>query len=429
MKTLATLALAAALFVAGGLGLTGQPGPAAPVVGSAFGRPPAGDVDLANHVDQLQRRLAAVPADHVSWASLGLAYVEQARVTADPSYYPKAEGALARSLELDTTENFPAYAGRAALASGRHDFAAARDLARRGLDINPASATLLGALGDAEIQLGNYPAAFDAIQRMVDVAPGTASLTRASYAWELRGEVGEATALMRRALDDAVTAADRAFARYYLGELAFHAGDPTGALAEYEAGLAADPSQARLLEGRAKARAALGQTEAALSDYATVVARLPEPAYLIQYGELLESAGRVDEAQQQYRLFATVARLFEDNGVRPDVDQTLFAADHGDPAAALRYGEAGIATRQFVDMADAYAWALHVNGRDTDALAWSDKALELGTRNALFHFHAGMIRAALGDSGGARARLTQALEINPHFSPIWAPVARQSLGL
>ena len=61
---------------------------------------------------------------------------------------------------------------------------------------------------------------------MVDLLPDTGSLARASYAWELRGDIDEARSLMHRALDIAPTAADRAFTRYHLGELAFNAGTP-----------------------------------------------------------------------------------------------------------------------------------------------------------------------------------------------------------
>ncbi len=53
--------------------------------------------------------------------------------------------------------------------------------------------------------------------------------------------------------------------------------------------------------------------------------------------------------------------------------------------------------------------------------------MALGTRNALFHFHAGMIELVLGDRGQARTDLRQALAINPHFSPLHEPQARQAL--
>jgi Flp pilus assembly protein TadD len=83
--------------------------------------------------------------------------------------------------------------------------------------------------------------------------------------------------------------------------------------------------------------------------------------------------------------------------------------------------------RQSVHVADAVAWALHANARDAEALRYARKALALGYRNASFHFHAGMIAAGLLRDGLARRWLSEALEINPHFSVRWSPVARRTL--
>ena len=53
--------------------------------------------------------------------------------------------------------------------------------------------------------------------------------------------------------------------------------------------------------------------------------------------------------------------------------------------------------------------------------------MQLGTRNALFFFHAGMIEKALGQNAAATASLKQALASNPHFSPYQEPALRQAL--
>ena len=53
--------------------------------------------------------------------------------------------------------------------------------------------------------------------------------------------------------------------------------------------------------------------------------------------------------------------------------------------------------------------------------------MQLGERNALFRYHAGMIRLALGDLEGARSDLTEALSINPWFNPLAAPIAVSTL--
>ena len=105
-----------------------------------------------------------------------------------------------------------------------------------------------------------------------------------------------------------------------------------------------------------------------------------------------------------------------------------------DGATALAIGdvvghdlEAAAGMAQVRNMLRAYAWALHANGRDQEALVEVQKALELGTRSALTHYHAGMINLSLGRADAARTELTTALGINPFFDPLAAPIARQTL--
>ena len=195
-------------------------------------------------------------------------------------------------------------AGMANLRAAEHRFADALAWAGRAQRIAPSNSTIYGALADAYTQLGRYDDATRAVQRMTDLNPGTPSLARAEYVFELRGQLDQARAAMQRALDDATTPAEQAFAHHYLGELAFSRGDAEQALAEQEAGLRADPGYPDLLAGKAKAEAALGRQPDALRDYAAVVARVPQPQYVIEAGEYLQSLGRTKEAEEDYALFA-----------------------------------------------------------------------------------------------------------------------------
>jgi len=427
LSAAAAALLGAALFAAGAVGLD-PPGTADTSSRVDAGPRAAAHADtLTAKISALQQRLREVPGDAGGWATLGLDYVQQARNTADPSYYPKAEEVLRRSMELESTENFTAMAGRSALAAARHDFTAAVDWARKATAVNPYNATPYGTLADALTQLGRYQESFDAVQRMVDLRPGTPSLARASYAWELRGDLDTARDHMRRALDMAGSPADRAFTRHHLSELALTAGDPDAALAHADAGLRADPDHSALLRARARAELALGRTGDAVADYTAAVAAVPLPEYVLELGELYQSLGDTASARAQYDVFRAQQRLFADNGVAADTDATLFEADHGDPLRALELGRAGVSARPFLDMEDAYAWALHVNGRDREALVWSRRAGALGTRNALHHYHRGAIEQALGHHDRARAEFRAALAANPAFHPLHAPAAKAAL--
>jgi tetratricopeptide (TPR) repeat protein len=420
-----------------GVGVTGRLGGQHKAVPATSSGSRAGDAeqalnpvphgDLSTAIAALQASLRAHPDNAAGWGTLALDYVDQARTTVNPQYDTLAEGAVKKSLQLDSAGNFIGYAAAGSLAAARHQFAQARDYALKGLAIDGYNASLYGILADAQTQLGLYEDAATSVQKMINLRPETPALSRASYVAELAGNVASAVSLMTQARDGAASPADTAFADYYLGELARNAGDPATALTHYEAGLKADSSYAALYEGRAKAEAALGRQAAAIADYTTAVTRVPQPQYVIEFGEYLQSLGMTAQAQQQYATFGVENELFRSNGVLLDSDPALYYADHGDPAKALQAAKAGIAIRPFVEMDDAYAWALHVNGQDPEALVWSDKALATGMKNALFFFHRGMIQKSLGHKASAVQDLTNALQINPGFSPLQKPVAVRAL--
>ena len=418
------LFLVGGAFVLSGGSRDAPPAPARPAPGVA--EVDAG-ADPAAGIRALQDRLRRLPDDDAAWAALGFAYVSQARRTADPSYYDLADQALARSLQVRPEGNADALTGQAALANARHDFAIGRDLAEQAVAIDPYDSTAKGVLSDAQLELGEYDAALATLDAMLALAPGVPSFTRASYAYELRGDIEGARSALDRALGIASAPGDTSFVLLYLGELAFNAGDVETASTHYAEGLRRDPSQVALLAGRAKVSVARGDVEAALTDYAEVVQRLPQPTYLVEYGDLLQSLGRTGEAAEQYAVADAVQALFAASGAVPDVETVLYDADHGRAAQALAAAQAQYETRRSVHVQDALAWALHAAGRDAEALEHAVAAQRLGTRNALWDYHRGMIQKELGLIEDARASLMQALDTNPGFSPLHAPIAEAAL--
>ena len=132
-------------------------------------------------------------------------------------------------------------------------------------------------------------------------------------------------------------------------------------------------------------------------------------------------------AEQQDDVVRAMHALASESGVNVDLELALFDADHGDPVGALEAARAEWARRQSVHVADAYAWALYANGRYQRASTFAERALALGTRSALFLFHAGMIRLELGDERGARRYLSEALATDPNFSILHADAAARTL--
>jgi len=417
-----------ALLIGGGIvGLrtTGGSGSAPAAQPAGAGAMPAAAPNAA--IERAQQRLRQVPGDWVTWAALGSAYLERARVTADPSYYPKAEGALDKSLKLRGRDNASALTGLGALANARHDFAGAARWAKRALAVDPYAAEAYGVLTDALTQLGDPAGATGAVQHMLDLRPGLSAYTRASYDFEQHGRVGDARALMARALQDAVDPADIAFCRYQLGELAWQEGRLDEAEAHYAAGRAADPNYLPLREGQAKVAAARGRTDAALRGYAELTLVYPSPTYFLEYADLLRSLGRTAEADAQVSLAAAAQQLFTANGGSDDLTGSAVALAQGRTKDAVRLAAKEWQRRHFADVADALAWALHADGRDAAALPYARKAGALGARSARYAFHLGIIELAAGDSAAARADLSRARDINPTFSPLDGPVLRSAL--
>lgn len=383
---------------------------------------------LATQVADLQTELERLPGNAPAWAELGLAYVEQARVSADPGLYARAEGAFARSLELAPEQNALALAGQGALSAARHDFAEALASADAALAANAFGATALAVRVDALTELGRYDEARTTVERMLEVAPGVESFTRASYTEELRGATDAARAAMTAAASVAATPSQVAFAQHILGELAWQAGDLARARSAYDLALAALPSDAPSRAGLARLTAAEGDPAGAVAAYREVTMQLPLPTYLVELGELLEATGDPRGAQQQYDVVRATQQLLAAAGQDVDTELAVFEADHGDPAAALASAEAAYARRpDGILTQDAYAWALHASGRSAEALPVARAALRLGTRSPVLHYHLGAIAAAAGDPDTARTALQTALELNDSFSPLHAPRARALL--
>jgi tetratricopeptide (TPR) repeat protein len=232
---------------------------------------------------------------------------------------------------------------------------------------------------------------------------------------------------MEMAFDASGSPADAAWAAFQLGELAFGSGNAPRAAAGYERGLDLDPAFVPNLAGLAKVAAARGRLEEAVERYREVVTRYPAPEYVAALVDLYAATGRSSRSAEQEDVLLAMHELAAANGVDVDLELALFDADHGDPAAALRAARDEWHRRRSVHVADALGWALYANGRFEQAERYAERALALGTRNALFLFHAGMIRLALGEEDEARRDLRAALRTNPSFSIVHAPQAERVL--
>jgi tetratricopeptide (TPR) repeat protein len=381
----------------------------------------------ASDIAVLEGRVERSPSDGAALIELGLAYQQRARETADPSDYGRSEAALRRGLRSGG-DRYLATTGLAAVAASRHRFEEAVDLARRAIRIDPDAEAAYGILGDGLVGLGRYGEGFAAFDRMAGRGSGLPALTRVSYARELLGRRRQAIAAMRMAVETASTGESAAWTLVQLGNLEFDGNRPRAAEVAYRRALAVLPGYPHAGAALARIEATHGRFGEAVRRYREVVARLPLPQYAIALGDTLVAAGREAEARETYRLVAAIARLFRANGVRTELETALFDLDHGRKLGdALARAKQAYAQAPSIQAEDVLAWALLKNGRCVDARASSVRALRLGTRDALMLFHRGMIERCLGRPEAARSFFARALDVNRHFSLLYAPVAKRAL--
>jgi tetratricopeptide (TPR) repeat protein len=384
--------------------------------------------DTAGYVRKLEHRVALVPNDADSLTLLGLAYQQRARETGDPTYYGLSDRALLRASAAGGRRSLIVQ-GQASLANTRHRFVEGLALARRAVRLDPYNGSAYGALGDALLNLGRYTAAFKAYDRMAELSPGIASYTRIASARELLGEPAAAAEADRVApqADRSPVPEHVAWALVQFGNVRYNTGRLDQATAAYRAALQRLPGYVHAEAGLSRVEAARGEYPAAIARLRHVVRVLPIPAYVIAFGDTLHVFGHEAAARRQYALVDAIERLFRANGVRTELQTAVFDLDHNRRVAdALARARTAYRSAPSIYAEDALAWGLFRTGSCADARRHSAHALRLGTRDGLLYFHRAMIERCLG-SASARCWFHRALALNPHFSMLWAPVARRAV--
>ena len=403
---------------------------------------------IAGHANQADQRIrfwqGQVTRDPEFWGSynrLAGAYAQKARETGDIEYLGLADEALQQSLRLESThvDAAPAYTQLATVHLAEHRFSDAGKDALKAIALLPADLAAYPYAGDAQLELGNY----DESQRFYDhlIAPvdgmnhaGTQFLAvshGASLAW-IKGDTALATEDLIQAISLAqvlhLPAENIAWTQFMLGEQEFQSGDLAAAEREETASLASFPRYHRALAAMGQVRAAQGRLPEAIGFYKEAVAVIPLPLYLAALGDVYTAAGDKVNAERQYAVVEFIGKLNAINQQVYNRELALFYADHNRKLPeSLTLARKELEVRHDVYTSDALAWALLKNNQPKDAQVEMQKALRLGTPDAMLQYHAGMIALALNEGPQAVAYLERALAINRHFHVLFANQANATL--
>lgn len=391
---------------------------------SGFGR----GGGTAATVAKLEVELRSAPRDPDRLGSLGLAYQLRWRETGDPTYLPLSEKALKKAAASRPSDPNVAL-GLGNLALIRHDFRGALAHGRRAQMLAPGASRPFGVIGDALLELGRYHEAFAAFDRMVAVKPTLAAYARIAYARELTGDRAGASSAMRLALDAAGGAPEpTAWTLVELAKLELGSGRVGRAEGALREALRIFPGYVFAREQLARVLAARGRWDAAITEARRASEAIPLPQFVALLGDLLERRGMTTRAREQRATVGVIQRLLATNGIRVDLDYALYRADRRiRPADTVELARRARADRPSIAGDDALGWALARSGRCHEALPWLDRALRLGTKDALLYFHRGYAAGCAGDRADQRLWYRRALELSPHFSVQWTSVAAKAV--
>jgi tetratricopeptide (TPR) repeat protein len=375
------------------------------------------------------QKLAASKPDDLHYKNLlAGVYIQKMRETTDFGYIDRASRIVTQVLSADS-DNYEAKRLRSEIGLERHQFAEVAELSRQMIAAAPDDSWNWGTLGDALMELGRYEDAAEAYQRMVTLRPNQSSYNRASYYRWVTGDAKGAIDIMQEAIRSGSPAAENtAWCLVDLGNLYFKTGRLGEAEQAYRSALKTFEGYYPAFAGLGRVQSAQGKLGEAIESYQRAQSAVPMPEFAEALSDLNERIGKKAEARRQLDLIDIVDKMARANNEKTNRNLALvFANQDRNLARALELAQAETEVRGDVYTHDAVAWALFKNGRLEEAENAARKALQYGTQEPAFYYHAGIIAAALHKNAEAAKYLEHALALNPHFEARQDEIARNTL--
>lgn len=376
-------------------------------VGAHAQQPSPAEIGIA----KAKAEIAKHPDHFPYYNSLAMSYARRARETSDVAYYDQAEQTLEKSFAI-SPGNFEGMKVEAWLLLGKHEFAKARELAKKLNQQMPDDITVYGYLTDANVELGNYKEAIDAAQWMLNLRPGNvAGMTRAAYLRELHGNLHGAAEAMKTAYDATPfqEAEDRAWLLTQMAHLALLDGDAAKAEMYAKGALGLFPDYHYALGVLGQVRMAQGKYEESAELFGQRYKAAPHAENLYALALALEKTGKEPEAATAFREFEQKA--LKESRLADNANHELisyYTDTAKEPAKALEIAERELARRHDLFTLDSYAWAEAAGGDYNGADATIRKALATSAKDPNILYHAGAIALRLGHTDEARKLLADA---------------------
>jgi tetratricopeptide (TPR) repeat protein/predicted small secreted protein len=388
---------------------------------------PNTDTAIAKEVAKWRDATRKEPSKAANWVNLGDALMQRAREVVDPHDYDWAKLAYEQALQIEPKRS-GAMSGMAWVTGALHQFDSSVDWANKAIAIAPKDPAPYGLLGDAQMEQGDYDAAFETYQKMLDLRPDIASYSRGAHLLYVTGDVRKALWLMNKAVKAGGPYGENtAWCRAQLAEMLWSIGAVLPAESVLKEALKTAPKNYHVLTMMGRVQESKRNTSAAIEYYEKAIAVSPQHAALVGLGDLYAATGKKELAERCYAQIETAHQHHQSHGNHDELYMARFYADHDRKLErALEIVEKRKAEQgepKGLADADICAWVYFKNGKIAEAKKYSDMATAKSTPDAARWYHAGMIYAALGEDIQAEKLLQKALQMNAAFHPLHAKIA------
>ncbi len=365
-------------------------------------------------IADLEARIAAraTPFDMAELADL---YLRRATRLGDPADFARAEATAKRSLELLPSPN-SAPLTLARIATARHEFRAAIDLAR-GYLAHSQSHGAYTILTTSYLALGELPAAAESAETQVTRKPSSGAYLMRALVYAAQGRDAEAAYDFARAVvvEELGDPSEAARLRTTWGRFLLRRGDTAGAQLLVAEALRIAPGDPLALAQRAEIALRTGHARDARTMFARAFEASRNVRYLIDEARALEVAGDHAAATSVRTQVEKLVRAeLASSGTGHALDLVEILVDRGDQLdEAIAIGTAEVARRPSADVRFQLARAYHRAKQPREAIVQIRAALATGVRDARIYELAARLEAALGNGPRAEMYRREASLLDP----------------
>lgn len=360
--------------------------------------------------------------DIKSMIALATLYIREARITGNNLYYDRAAMKYANDVLKRDENHFEGLSLKAIIFLSQHHFAEALDIAKKATAINPYNAFVYGTLVDGYVEMGDYNAAVENLEKMMSIRPDMRSYARVSYLREIHGDYAGAIEAMKLAVAAGAPGDEAAaWTRVQLGQLYEKTSEMKLAELHYLTTLEDRPQYPYALAGLA--RIAVHQKK-----YKDAIKLFQQADSLITDYSMKEALIEVYELNGENRTAKSLAGTIVkemDNASKKDRDSAGHYSDRelayaylkvDDNDKALEHALAEYNRRpENIDVNETIAWVYYWRGEYAKALPHVKTAMRTNSLNPTLLCRAGLIFAKTGDASAAKALLPKVLAGNTNI--------------